>query len=331
MMKIFINRLLNVLVIATLFALASCSKEESDVFVPGGTPVGADTNWVGTVSIASPIQDLKQQLFIAPRLDSCDATTNSILSFPDGLTVSVPANSFLLPNGQNATGKIQVEAMIVKKKGDMLRLDRPTTSNGRQLITAGEVFVRFRKNGDDLSLAPTKKIGLKYNDVTNTSNYRAFRGEETNLEKFNWVESQDSVSFGGSQGSTHCEMSSSSLRWNGVHAFADSSGTRVNVHVSLAANYTNANTSVYLVYKDLKSVVGVYGNIFTKKFISNKLQIGKQATVVVISKQGPNSYFLSKDNITIGMNTPATVNQVILANPQPTSIGDIKAYLETLL
>lgn len=325
-----INFTKSVLAAALVLLLASCGKEDSDTFIPGPVISGADTNWVTTITAASPVQEMKQLLGFFPRTDSCEASTNTMLQFSDGLQISIPANAAMIPGGPLATGRIQVEAMLIRKKGDLIKLDRPTVSNGRQLVTAGEVFVSLKKNGNDLMLAPGKKIGIKFSDVLNSNILpRAFKGEEGNVERFNWVETQDTITF-GTQGSTHCEFNTTNLRWSGIHSYADTSGNRVTIHVSMPVNFTNGNTMVYLVFKDVKSVLGIYGSATTKKFISGKVQSGKLATVVVISKQGPNSFYLYHDNITTGLNTGGALNQVVLAQPQPTSLTDIRAYLETL-
>ena len=311
-----------------LWNLASCSKEDSDVFIPGPIISGADTNWTASVGPQSPVQELRQSLMFSPRVDSCEATANTNLQFSDGLQLYIPANAFTQSGGQTLTGKLQVEAMLIRKKGDMVRLDKPSVSYQRQLISAGEVYINVKKNGQELQLAQGKKIGISFNEPV-TGSIRAFRGDDVNFERFNWIESSDTV-IASSQGTSHYELSSSVLRWVGLHAYADTSGQRIALEVSLAPNFTNANTSIYLIYKDVRSVLGIYGNPVTKKFISSKLPIGKQATLVVLSKQGANSYYLSKDNITIGFNSPASANQVLIPHPQPTSMTDIKAFLETL-
>ena len=87
---------------------------------------------------------------------------------------------------------------------------------------------------------------------------------------------------------------------------------RVKVSADLAAYFTNANTIAFTVFKDLRSVVAMKGDLSTRKFISGKLPLGKQITVVVISKQG-NDYFLGHES---------AVTQTTASNPaiQPVKV-----------
>lgn len=308
----------------------SCGKENSDVFIPNGTVSGADTNWVLTVTSSSPIEELQRELLLPAKLDSFEATQGAILQFPEGLQVTVPANACVGLGSTVVTGKIYIEALLVKKKGDMIRVDKPTSSFGKQLISGGEIFVEMKTStGATLALAPGKKIGIRYGDVNVSPLMRVFYGDETDPERFNWIQSQDSI-FVITQPNPVYELQSSKLRWINCDYFADTTGQRLSVHASLAANYTNANTSVYLVYKDARSVLGVYGNASTKKFVTPLLPVGKQVTLVVISKQGTNSFYLGHESFVIGLNAPTSLVQSVLLNPVPTSLADIKAYLSTL-
>jgi hypothetical protein len=321
--------LIKVLFLFLTVSLISCSKENSDEFTVDPTRPALDTNWVALVTTGAPIFQLKQQLFIAPKVDSIDASANSIATFQDGLQVNIPANSLRFQNGQQVTGRVFVEGLVLRKKGDLIRLDRPTVSNGRQLIAASNAFVRFRKNGEELVLAPGRKVAIRYHDIHNANNVFHFSGDESVPGRFQWVQTQDTIITSG-QTSSHCEVNTHHHRWSGLHYFADTSGPSVNMLISLPATFTNANTSVYIVYKDVRSVLQVHGNPVTKTFISNKLPVGKQVNVVVVSKQGPSLYYLAHQQVTTGANTPANANQVVILRPHVASVVEIKGYLETL-
>ena len=262
-------------------------------------------------------------------LDSVDATTGSTFQTSKGLTVIVLPMSLQLSNGQLATGKIHVETMLIRQRGDMVRLDKPTTSFGRVLISGGEIFVRIRKDNEELSLAPGKTIYIRYNDSSPSSLMKLFYGDESNPERFNWVSSTSNGYGAVGVNSQGYELVSDRLRWINCDYFADSSGSRVNVTASLPTDYTNANTSVYLVFKDIKSVAGMYGDAASRKFYSSKVPSGKVAVVVSITKKGTNSYYLGHETITTGQ-TSLNGTQVVPLKPQPTSLSDIKAYLNTL-
>ena len=103
----------------------------------------------------------------------------------------------------------------------------------------------------------------------------------------------------------------------------------VKIQTELPAHFTNANTSVYLVFNEMRTVVGMYGEPTVKKFISGKVPVGKPITIVVISKQG-NDYYLGKQISNSGLNVTGNSNQSVPITPIKTGLADIKAYLGTL-
>ena len=322
--------LFHFVLLALLFT--SCHKD-TDLFIPDTTSIGLDTSWISTVTEQAPVSDVKRLLSKEKFLDSVDATAGGTFQTSEGLTIIVLPQSLLLSSGQLATGKIYIETILVKQRGDMVRLDKPTTSFGRVLISGGEIFIRIRKENEELHLAPGKGIYIRYSDPAPTRLMKLFYGDESNPGRFNWISASGNQTSGGgvdTAGSpSGYQLFSTQLRWINCDYFADSSGTRVNVTASLSAEYTNANTSVYLVFKEINSVAGMYGDAVSKKFTSPRIPSSKSAVVVSITKKGTNSYYLGHESIITGQTSNNGIQTVIL-KPQPTSITDIKGYLSTL-
>ena len=127
---------------------------------------------IATVTASMPVSVLKTSLLQEPYLDSIEvnATTATIVS-PSGLQVTFPPHSCVTALGQTITGKVQVELQVVKKKGDMIRMNKPSTYNDSMLVTAGEIFIRLKKDGQTVQLAPNVKINIRYIDLpVNTPN-----------------------------------------------------------------------------------------------------------------------------------------------------------------
>lgn len=317
----------------SLIFFTSCQKD-TDLFIPNTTPgTGLDTVWTSSLTNLSPINVLKHSLNKELLVDSLDITIGGTIQTRDGLTVTLLSQSCLFPNGALVTGKIYIESFLVKQKGDMIKLDKPTTSNGRVLISGGEVFVKLRKENEELHLAPGKSIYLKYADASPTSLMKLFNGDESNSERFNWVPDSSNINSGvavATQPAPGYELFTNHLRWINCDYFADTSGSRINVTASLAADYTNANTAVYLVFKDQRSVMGMYGDANTRRFTSTKVPAGKQVIIVSITKRGDNGYFLGHETITTGATGTVSGGQIVPLSPQPTSLPDIRSYLATL-
>src|SRR5438876_31465 len=118
------RKLILITYLAGMIFLGSCQKD-IDTFTPNGSPIGADTNWVATVTDNQPINQLRQLLRKDVSLDSLDATAGGTIQTSEGLSVVLPPQVWVLQNGQLATGKIYVESMLLKKKGDLVIMDKP--------------------------------------------------------------------------------------------------------------------------------------------------------------------------------------------------------------
>jgi hypothetical protein len=325
------NRKLVILfLITTGFFLNACQKN-IDIFVPdAGQISGPDTSWYSTITAAMPVTDLNNNLAIDSYKDSIQVSSNtSYITMPSGLQCYFPANCCVSNSGQVITGKVNVELMQIKNKGDMVRLGKPTTSYGRLLVSGNELFVRLKNDSSELLLAPGVKIQLRYSDPPISTQMKFFVGDESNTQQFNWLPNPDLINNTLSVTPSYYEIQTNHLHWVGSGYFFDTTGTsRVTIKADLAAYFTNANTVAYTVFKDFRSVVGMYGDISSKKFSTGKLPVGKAITVVVISKQG-NDYFLGYQNTTTAAPTSGS-EQSIPITPIKTSLSDIKAFLNTL-
>jgi hypothetical protein len=321
-------------IIAGIVAMSSC-KKDSDIFIPD--PVltqGPDTSWFNALPDSAPAKRLLASIAPVVYTDSFEVNNSpATITSPAGLTCLFPPLCCVTPNGLPITGKVYVQMLLIRKKGDMVAADKPTISNGRLLVSSGEIFVKLTRNGDELKLAPGKSIVLKYNDPQPIPGMQLFYGEESNPDRFNWIVG-DSIGSGGTQtvtvGNNFYQLVSSRLRWINCDAFVNTTGTNpVQVAASLSPIYTNANSVCYLVFNNRQSVLGMYGNAVTKKFQTGLVPVGEPVTMVVISKLA-DQYFIGKQAFTTGQNITAVNQQIISITPLQTTLPDIKAYLDTL-
>lgn len=312
--------------------LLNACKKNIDVFIPdAGQLNGPDTSWAAAITTAMPVSILKSNLVPAPYYDSIviNASPASITT-PLGIQISFPANCCTNEAGQPVTGKIQVEVSLAKKKGDMIRHNKPSTSNDSMLVTAGEIFITLKKEGQVLQLAPNTRYQVRYINSPISPQVNFFTGDETNADRFNWLTNPDTAINKIIAAPQYYEIYTNRLRWiSAAYLYEPNNTVKAHVSVDLASYFTNANTLVYTVFKDLNSVVRMYGNAGTRKFISGKLPAGKQITIVVISKQG-NDYYLGYREITTQASIPGTTNQVVHIVPIKKSLPEILAYLNLL-
>lgn len=326
------NKKTVILVLLTGILFLSACQKNTDIFVPDpGQLNGPDTTWQSNITAAMPVSGLKSNLSVAPYIDSITVNANiaSVLT-PFGLQVNFSPNACVNESGQPVTGKVEVEVMLVKKKGDMIRMTRPTSYNDSLLVSAGEIFIKLSKNGQPVQLAQTARINIHYVDIPVNTQMKFFAGDETNIERFNWLQNPDlAINFVNFSSQAY-EIYTNHLRWiNVAYVFNVNGAASVNVSARLAPYFTNANTVAFTVFKDLRSVAGMYGDINTRKFISGKLPVGKLITIVVISKQG-NDYYLGYESAVTQSTTAGTLNQSVPVTPIKKSLPEILAYLSTL-
>jgi hypothetical protein len=313
--------------------LNACQKD-IDIFVPDpGQLNGPDTSWQNTVTATMPVSILKNNLLQVPvYIDSItvNASIASVLT-PLGIQVNFPPNCCATSAGQPVTGKVQVEIMVIKKKGDMIRLNKPSTYNDSLLITAGEIFIQLKKDGQILQLAPGVRINIRYSDLPINPQMKFFIGDETNTQHFNWLPTPTPSLDTIIMGTQNYEIYTKRQRWISIATPFDLNITtpRVSVIADIAPYFTNANTVAFTVFKDVRSVIAMKGNISTRKFMTGKLPVGKHVTVVVISKLG-DDYYLGYESAVTQIPASNVTIQHVRVVPIKKSLPEILAYLSTL-
>jgi len=325
------RKFITILSLAGTLLFTACQKD-IDVFVPdAGQLNAADTAWYATITSTMPVATLQTNLLIEPVRDSFEivsSTAPSVL-INGGIQYTFSPLCCVSTAGQVVTGKIQVELLIIKKKGDMVLMNKPTTSYGNMLVSAGELFVRLKKDGQEVQLAPNAKIQIRYVDLPTNPAMKLFFGQELNTG-FNWASNTDTANNFIYITPQVYEIVTNHLHWINLDYFYDTTGVaRSTVSTRLPSNYTNANTTAFLVFKEIRSVLRMNADVPERRFITGKVPNNKTATVVVISRQG-NDYFLGKESVTTGLNVNAAGNQNVNITPVKTTLADIKTYLATL-
>jgi hypothetical protein len=315
-----------------LFLFNSCQKN-IDIFVPNpGQTAGPDSNWYSTINNTMPIRALQAALVAAPAKDSFESSSNTFTTVNiAGMQIKFSPQCCTNGSGQVITGKIYIEARLVKSKGDMILLNKPTSSNNEMLASGGEIFLSLSgANGQPLQITPGRTISIKYADSNPDGRMQLFTGDETNAERFNWIPVSDTFNTVTPVSQAY-EVITNRLRWINVDYFYDtlSTSARSTISTNLPANYTNANTSVFVAFKDIRAVLRLTPDVLQKTFLSGKVPNNKVVSIVAISRQG-DDYYLGKEIITTGTNLSPNNNQRVTLTPTKSSLADIKAYLATL-
>jgi hypothetical protein len=316
----------------------SCSKENSNEFIPYPGNELNDTNWNQVPASTAPVRKI-HTLFQKPLMfDSINASTGGTLMFNDSIMISFPANFCTNNAGTYVNDKVRIEVVQLARKGDMIRQHKPTMSYQYPLVSGGSIFIKATSNGEELKITPGTKIYVAIaNDFTNGSSsgiLKVFYGNEsanvTSTQNFTWEPSQDSnanVTSTVIQNATGFVPANgffiTRFRWVNCDYFYDTTQPKTKITVSTAPNFTNTNTVVYAVFKNDNIVVYLYDDAAKKIFFMNNAIIGKQVTLVSLSMINDQLYLGSKD-ITIANNMNVEIQ------PAKVTKHQIEAFLESL-
>ncbi len=324
-------------ILLVMFFFISCTKVNSDTFFPYPNNPANDTVWVQQVPANSEGARLMESLVTPPQAETFNGGVGAVLNFNEFIQVTFLPNSLRFPNGNICREPVKVELIALRKKGDMVRFSRPTTSYGRLLETGGAFFIRATSGGQELELIPSTYVRIKYRATTTNTAMGLFYGVQnpgsvttpgTNAA-FTWTPALDSstVRTFVQQDSTGItrgyELFSQRLRWVNCDYFYDSSIARTRLNVILPLNYTNTNTNVFAVFVNENIVVQLNSEFSSRSFFTVNIPVGKQVKIISLSKIG-DQLFLAAKQITTANNLPITVH------PESRTKTQIEQYLSTL-
>lgn len=329
--------------VAPVLIFTACKKEISDDFTTYVNHPLNDTIWVRNLPGTAPINDLFDLLLPKAYIDSFDATNGSILKYGDSLEIDIKGGSC---TGPGSTGPVQgtarIELISLKRKGDFIKVFKPTTTaNGSLLETGGGLFIRILKDNRELTLTANSTIRIKFSDIdTAKPNMQAFYGREgippplRGIDTaFSWVRDFDTSYLPTwSKPSNNplapsyfgYELNSKNLRWVTADRYIDSTQPKTKVTAILSPNYTNKNTAVFAVFNNRKTVVNMKGDYASRSFFATNIPLRTSVKLVSLSKIGSDLYLGVKE-----ISSVATVTSYTIV-PAKKSLSEILAYLNSL-
>jgi len=337
-----------VFIIGSLSALffTACQKELSDNFTTYPNHPLNDTIWVRNVAGTASVHELADLLLPEIIVDSFEVSRDTTLQYGDSLAISFTGGSCIGtgagggPTGVLPPGKVRLEILRLKKKGDYVKAFKPTTANGYLLETGGAFFIRVSKDGKELALAPGATVKIRFSDIDEPkTNMQAFYGRESNPVSvsgidtaFNWVRDTDTTwlktfqksSQGTGPGVKGYELTVKNLRWSAAERYVDSTRPKAKITAILPLNYTNKNTAVFAVFTDQKTIVNLRGDYASRSFAANNIPLGSKIKLITISKVGDDMYLGTKDISDVGSVVAYSIA------PDKKSLKDILIFLNSL-
>jgi len=264
-----------------------------------------------------------------PFSDSFTAEKGKKITFPDSTTVEIPANICTKsPDGNGSAackGNLKIEVLVLRTKGELVAYNLPTFSEGNLLQSGGIVKLRITQNGLDVFVQNGQFIKVTYKMPSIISNMRYYDGgfDMNTRLNFDWHLVDDNNNryprLSAVDSTTYQLLID---RFNFVNCdklYGTNVSLSKNLIVALPDSFSNQNTSVFIVFSDILSVVRLVGDPRVKSFVIPQnykgLPTGKSGKLVTMSllssKGAPDRFYFSVTPISIGD---------IIVKPIPSSI-----------
>ena len=318
-------------IIATTYA---CNREGYDLF-----EITNEEKIINSSDIPSFFEDLSDPDHIVEAETSSEVGV--LLTSDRGVIYTFPAGSYVLKNGDPYVGDVSIKVTELLTRSEMFLYGRPTISNGKIIESDGEFLIDVRSNpGDEelfLASGVTLNIKIPNNNPDNDMELFYGEGEEedftwqdqgvdpngwANIQNSEW-QTQDSTGWNFGY-----ECFSENLQWINVDKFYQEfdEDELTTVCLELPEEYTNTNTSAFMVFNDYDSFLNMWGTPVLKQFCEpyGATPIGFNITFVTISKLTNDTYFLGTATVDV------TENHLELITPVEMSFDDIKAFIDGL-
>lgn len=322
-MKTTILKSMSLLAVASALFIISCKKEEAI------TPVTNNSSPTSLSGFFTGNEQAAKQIF------TINANAFQTVTGVKGTKLYIPANTFKTSTGALASGNIKIELIEVQSKADMILLNKTTTSNGKLLISGGEISIKAFKNENQLTLA-NNNSGISVQMPSNNPNdYNMilFSGRPTTTGDVNWnltglngpnnVVQPDSLPGGGYYfwvGSDSIPTDDS-LGWINVDRFYNNPN---NSHITINApsGFDNTNSRVSVFFNNLYSVAPLEWKTGTNSWgtqsYTTGLPVGEQIKVIFISEVN-GQFYSSITPVTISANMSLNITPTKTTSTQLTS------------
>lgn len=298
-------------VVASIFT--SCQKIEEGISILPYTP---KVNYKGTADFFAKHQP-KSQFF------TINGTTGGVVTGERGTVINFPANGFAYyPSLQIVKGDVIIELRELYNPSDMIFANKPTVSNGRPLMSGGELYIRAISvnDGIEVKLAP----GIYYQAIMPTSianmsmSMDVFFGEDTTVEApVNWEVNPDTPAIvqpwtqtGGGMGAF--AMYNDSLHWGNCDQFMYLLGYNdfTTINVNSPNNPILDSCVCFVNFKGYKTVWNLnrpWGNTGNTAHFTSDHVCDVPANIVVMGVKNQQLYFGMLENVSLTNNATFSV------------------------
>ncbi len=311
-----------ILYIITAFVIVSCKKETEET-----TPQVTVNGYTSVTDFLSKNTPVMQTYTIS-------GVSGGSITSPQGTIINIPANAFLTQAGIPVTGVVTIQFKDIYKKSDMVLADMSTMTNfSSPLKSCGEFFIKALSNNSALILDAGKRItvsqpGALTGGLDSINVMQAFIQQDTLGQFGGWSPAPaDSVFYSASNYIFSLYQFNAPVdtgSWcNSDNSTYFSAYPQTTLTLMPNDNVNSYGTEVFLVFKNISSMVHVYYEQFSSKFPYYYAPQGLQCTLVAIGVKNGVVYS-SFNPITI------TANQSVNFTLSPTTTSAFITQLNAL-
>lgn len=305
---------------ATLFS--SCSKERFDVITKDNIVPIIDTETFVPVTETNK----KPIVAVEPVKKTVSSSADFPFTTPRGTVVKANSYDFTFEDGRWVEYPIDIQIKELYSPMDMILNGKPTVSDGKILVTAGQVYVTATKDGKNLKLRETSQFSVSIPSNGNDREMKIFYGQEQSNGNVNWKLAQMQEEFLGQKdslqsaiffGQNNYEIFPSQIGWINCDKFYDYTGAKTRIKLTSTKPEIELISS-FLYLDRIKSILQIWGGK------SLDLPVGEHAKLICFAVTNENNLysFIKEFNV--------EENQVIDIKLEKTTKEAFLEYLKNL-
>lgn len=326
------NTLRSLSIIAFVLFVLACSKDRS-ILLPKDIQPPAEEVKPAEKTIKDFTFDGKDaQAFLSKLANKSETKTiksQSDLPFvaKDGTKIWIYPNDLILPDGSKASYPFDLEVLELLTPKDIILNQKPTVSQGRLLTTGGELFIKAKKDGKDLSLNYYNSTYIELISKNVVNGMSLFYGTTKTDGVVEWIIEKidqrrepsgvvalDSPKIGQPK---QYYFFPSQIGWINIDKFSSFQG--IKSKIKFASAYPELKEiKTFLFFPDLKSIMQVYGDT------SGEIPVGQLVKIISVAITKDEQVFSFIKDINI------IENQIVNIELRPTTQKEFNDYLQTL-
>ena len=313
-----------------LVLLTGCG-EDVDLFIPRAA-----------MAPQGDVSELQDQLRadLSPGWTStvqCPCEGGQAFRMHDDLILDIPYGFIDVARYPCEGGYFTIRAEVMDSRGEILAGGIPTVSEGMLLDARIQCNLEVFSGGQPVELAQGKQIRMLVNDGDPRDRMELFYGASTawrqadgnpdTWDNVNAAEWYLPLGTGGTASGFGYETHTDSLRWVGIEVFHPvPPQLRSSVCVELPDGYSHTNTAVYMVFRDIRSLMRLDGDPEVMQYCEpyGASPAGYRVTFVVIAKFGHEDYRFAAQESTLSLSHTEVIE------PRKTPYEEILHYLADL-